>query len=981
MRNLNMYYEDFFGLDSFIHTHKIKNNDTLLIQVFTGINDEKYIRNVLENIVSFLPDAVIVGSTTDGEIMNGQVSTHKTIISFTEFEHTRLTVAMIKHGQDGYYSGKYIAQTLIEDDTKLLIAFADGLHSNGEAFLEGINAVNSTVMVAGGLAGDNATFSKTYVFTKDFISDNGAVCVALHSKQLDVMNDYSFSWRRIGRELTLTHVEANRVYTIDNRTAVETYIHYLGEDMAKGLPAIGIEFPLMMKRKGIDVARAVLIKHDDGSLSFAGNLKEGDKVQLGYGDPLDILERSKDVWQEMKRHGSEAIFVYSCMARRHFMPEDINKETLPLQELAPTVGFYTYGEFFTAEKKELLNQTMTMISLREKIIVHEEDIEMHQESQLVGTSVNALIHLANTTANEVMEEKTLRRERDTFELLFNKSPDGILLIDYDTFFQVNQQIVNLFEYSSKEVFLDTNIRKIFPRFQPDGTSSLRKMYRFREEALKEKKEVQGEWLLKKEDQTLFWAEVIFTSIVLNGREMIYLVCRDISDRKEMELELSRQKNILYYQAHHDMLTGLPNRTLFVKELKEALTSRMLEDEELALLFIDLDRFKKINDSLGHAIGDKVLTIIGERLKKIIKNDNIAARLGGDEFLVMLNHVKHHDEILQSIAEILKVIEEPVYIDHYTLYTSASIGVSCAPKDGFNADNLVKFADTAMYKAKENTNSHYQFYDSEMTDKAYEHLMMEKDLREGIKNGDFEVYYQPQINMQTGDIVGLEALVRWKHPVVGLLFPDVFIPLSEKTGLIVELDFWVMKEAMEQVSQWYKEGLSPGVLALNMSMQELEYPQLEEKIYQNLENYKFDVKWLELEITETEVMKNPDSVIAILEKLHKIGISIAIDDFGTGYSSLSQLKSLPITTLKIDRSFISDIPQDEDAVAIVQTVLALSESLRLEVVAEGIENEVQRDFLLDKGCTVGQGYYYSKPLRAREIEQMLIKHAMRKPSID
>ena len=976
MRTLNMYYEDFFGLDTFIDTHNIQNNNMLLIQVFSGINDAQYIRNIIENIVGFLPDAVIVGSTTDGEIMNGQVSTHKTIVSFTEFEHTRLTVTSTKHQDDGYHSGKYLAQTLIEDDTKLLIAFADGLHSNGEAFLEGVNAIDKDIMVAGGLAGDNATFSKTYVFTKDFISDNGAVCVALHSTQLDVKNDYSFSWRRIGKPLTLTHVEANRVYTIDNRTAVETYIHYLGEEMAKGLPAIGIEFPLIMKEEGIDVARAVLIKHDDGSLSFAGNLKEGDKVQLGYGDPVDILERSKDVWQHMKMHVPEAIFVYSCMARRHFMPEDIDKETLPLQELAPTVGFYTYGEFFSAEKKKLLNQTMTMISLREKKRVQTEDIEMHQESRLVGTSVNALIHLANTTANEAMEEESLRKEKDTFELLFNKSPDGILLIDYDTFFQVNQQIVDLFEYKSKEAFLAASIRRIFPVLQPDGSSSLEKMYRMRDQSLKEKKEVQGEWLLKKENQTLFWAEVIFTSIVLNGREMIYLVCRDISDRKEMELELSRQKNILYYQAHHDMLTGLPNRTLFVKELKESL-STMQDDEELALLFIDLDRFKKINDSLGHAIGDKVLTVIGERLKNIIKDDNIAARLGGDEFLVMLTHVRQHNDILQHVEEILQVIEEPVYIDHYTLYTSASIGISRAPIDGYDADNLVKFADTAMYQAKENSSSYFQFYTSEMTDKAYEHLMMEKDLRESIKNGDFDVYYQPQINMQTGEIVGLEALVRWRHPVVGLLFPDVFIPLSEKTGLIVELDFWVMQEAMNQISQWYKEGLNPGVLALNMSMQELEYPQLEEKIYQNLKNYDFDVKWLELEITETEVMKNPDSVIAILEKLHALGISVAIDDFGTGYSSLSQLKSLPITTLKIDRSFISDIPNDEDAVAIVQTVLALSESLRLEVVAEGIENEVQRDFLLDKGCKVGQGYYYSKPLPAHEMEKILIKKVMQK----
>ena len=964
-----MYYENSSKLKTFVNRHHIQNSSMLLIQIFSGINDTQYIQNMIDDIVALLPEAVIIGATTDGEIMNGRVSTHKSVISFTEFEYTRLSVASTEHQDDGYEAGKYLAQTLIEEDTKLLIAFADGLHSNGEAFLEGIDSVNKDVMVSGGLAGDNATFTTTYVFTKDVILERGAVCVALHSKRLNVRNNYNFSWQRIGKVLTLTHVEANRVYTIDNMSAVDAYIHYLGKETAKSLPAIGIEFPLIMKKEGIDVARAVVAKHEDGSLSFAGNLKEGDKVQFGYGDSIDILARSKNSWQRIKRHAPEAIFVYSCMARRHFMPEDIDKETLPLQEIAPTTGFYTYGEFFTAKEKELLNQTMTIISLRETERVLLKEHEPYKELELVGTSTNALIHLVNTSAIKAVEEENLRKEKETLELLFDKSPDGIALIKYDTVVQVNQKMVNLFGYQDKKDLLAIEIRKIFPRLQPDGSSSLRKMYHDRERALKDKQEIQGEWLLKKEDHTLFWAEVVFTTILLNNQEMIYVVCRDISERKEMELEISRQKNILYYQAHHDVLTGLPNRMLFVKELKTAL-SKVEDGEELALLFIDLDRFKKINDSLGHIIGDKVLTVIGERLKNVIQDGNIAARLGGDEFLILLQHIKKESEIIAYVKDILRVIEAPIYANHYHLYISASIGISRTSVDGYDVDNLMKFADTAMYKAKENSSTHFQFYTSEMTDKAYTQLMLERDLRESITNEDFKVYYQPKINIKTGKLIGVEALVRWMHPTDGLLLPEVFVPLSEKIGLVTELDFWVMKEAMRQVSQWYKEGLAPGVLALNMSMQELESSQLKEKITQNIEVYNFDVAWLELEITETEVMKNTDSVIGILEELHRRGISIAIDDFGTGYSSLAQLKRLPITTLKIDKSFILDIPHDEDAVAIVQTILALSKSLHLKVVAEGIENEVQKDFLLSKGCTIGQGYYYSEPLSTEEMEKFL-----------
>jgi EAL domain-containing protein (putative c-di-GMP-specific phosphodiesterase class I) len=259
----------------------------------------------------------------------------------------------------------------------------------------------------------------------------------------------------------------------------------------------------------------------------------------------------------------------------------------------------------------------------------------------------------------------------------------------------------------------------------------------------------------------------------------------------------------------------------------------------------------------------------------------------------------------------------------------------------------------------------------MTDIAYEHVMMERDLREGLKNKNFEVYYQPQINIKTEKIIGLEALVRWNHPTVGLLFPDIFLPMAEKTGLIIELDLWVMRTAMIQIREWYNEGLDPGILALNTSMKQLEYPYLQQEIENNFRTCAFRAQWLELEITETEVMKKPDEAILILEKLHALGISIAIDDFGTGYSSLSHLKRLPINKLKIDKSFISDIPDNDDATAIVNTMIALAESLRLDLIAEGVENKAQRDFLFAHGCHNVQGYYYSKPLRAQEMKKLLI----------
>ncbi|HFD14292.1 MAG TPA: diguanylate cyclase, partial [Epsilonproteobacteria bacterium] len=401
MTSINTYYTDFPSLVSFIQSSQIVDSPSLLIQIFTAHNDKKYIADLLENLTHLLPEAVIIGSTTDGEIMAGEVSTGQTVLSFTSFEATTLEVALVEHKEDGFCSGKHIGEKLMGKETKLIIAFADGLHTNGDAFLAGLNSVDNTIMVAGGLAGDNATFTNTFVFDKKRIIEKGAVAVALNSSVLSVNNAYNFNWRRIGKALIITKVTGNRVYIIDDRTAVDTYIHYLGQEMSEGLPAVGIEFPLITVRNGIKVARAVLAKHDDGSLSFAGNFEKGDKVQFGYGDPKEIMEQSKEMQSWLEEHPPECTFVYSCMARRHFMPDIIEAETLPLNDIAPVSGFFTYGEFFTSDKKELLNQSMTLVTLSETSDKLRHRMHcVHETNTLLNTSTNALINLINVTSNE-----------------------------------------------------------------------------------------------------------------------------------------------------------------------------------------------------------------------------------------------------------------------------------------------------------------------------------------------------------------------------------------------------------------------------------------------------------------------------------------------------------------------------------------------------------------------------------------------------
>lgn len=446
--------------------------------------------------------------------------------------------------------------------------------------------------------------------------------------------------------------------------------------------------------------------------------------------------------------------------------------------------------------------------------------------------------------------------------------------------------------------------------------------------------------------------------------------QDITKRKKVEHELIVQKNILDHQAHHDFLTNLPNRVLFHDRLNQAIQKAKRETEEFALLFLDLDNFKEINDSLGHDVGDEVLKVITHRLNEIIRDSDTLARLGGDEFTIIMTGLKQGQDASLLAQKILMAFANPIVLHGNNLYISCSIGISLYPSDGVSASNLLKYADAAMYRAKDEGRNNFQFYSADMTELAFERVVMEASIRAGIKNEEFVVYYQPQVDGTNGKLLGMEALVRWQHPTMGMVSPAKFISLAESTGLIIELDQYVMKTAMTQLSQWYSKGLNPGVLAMNLSMKQLEQKDFINILKKMIEETGSKPEHLELEVTESHIMTNPQEAINILNKIHDLGIELAIDDFGTGYSSLSYLKRLPISKVKIDQSFVKDLPDNEEDIAITKAVIALSTSLNLRVIAEGVETKEQKEFLIQNGCNNIQGYYYSRPVPADELENIL-----------
>ena len=405
-------------------------------------------------------------------------------------------------------------------------------------------------------------------------------------------------------------------------------------------------------------------------------------------------------------------------------------------------------------------------------------------------------------------------------------------------------------------------------------------------------------------------------------------------------------------------------------IKQIATKAQRTDKKFALLFIDLDRFKHINDSLGHTMGDLVLKEIAKRLQDTLRAEDTIARLGGDEFIVLIEDLAHVHDASQLAKKIIETITQPLTIEQHSLYITASIGICFYPEDTSDATQLITYADTAMYKAKNEGRNTFQFYSQEMTQVLRDRVTLESSLRQAIIKQEFVVFFQPQYNAQTDTLVGMEALVRWQREDGKLTPPNDFIPLAEETGMIVEIDKWVMKTAIKQMATWYNEGLNPGVLSLNVTMKQLMEKEFIDTIKKTLKKYNFIPTNLKLEITETQMMINAQEIIEKLKKINKLCVKIAIDDFGTGYSSLSYLKKLPIDTLKIDKSFITDLPQDTSNLKLVKTIIALGNNLELAIVAEGVETLEQKNILLEYQCKYIQGYFYSRPLPASDMARLL-----------
>jgi diguanylate cyclase (GGDEF)-like protein/PAS domain S-box-containing protein len=558
-------------------------------------------------------------------------------------------------------------------------------------------------------------------------------------------------------------------------------------------------------------------------------------------------------------------------------------------------------------------------------------------------------------------EEHLAQMEGRYRGLLEAAPDAMVVVDQGgEIVLLNVQAEKQFGYRRDEL-VGQKVKNIIPkgfaeRLIADGTRSAA-------EALAQQIGTGIELNGRRKDGSEFPIEIMLSPLESTEGILVTAAIRDITTRRKAEA-------LMIHSSEHDFLTGLPNRTLLSDRVNQAIRMAIRHKRKVAVLFLDLDGFKHINDSLGHPTGDKLLQSVGNRLVDCVRGSDTVSRQGGDEFVVLLSEEEDSEDASITAKRMLRAVAEAHFIDQHDLHITCSVGVSLYPDDGLNAETLIKNADTAMYQAKENGRQTYQYFKPAMNVRAVERQSLEESLRRALERQEFVVHYQPKVNLKTGRISGAEALLRWTHPTRGPVPPGQFIPVAEDCGLILPIGTWVLRQACQQAQAWVDAGLPLGTMAVNISAMQLRNESFLEGVFAILQDTRLDPRLLELELTESVLMKHAESTASILTALRERGVQVAVDDFGTGYSSLSYLRKFPIDALKIDQSFVGQITTVPDETIIVKAVIGLGRSLKLRVVAEGVETQEQLAFLQAHQCDEAQGYYFSRPVLPQQFAKLL-----------
>ena len=615
---------------------------------------------------------------------------------------------------------------------------------------------------------------------------------------------------------------------------------------------------------------------------------------------------------------------------------------------------------FSVFKEEHLTQKLDKEKSINKLIIKEskqEDYFDTSVSKIANSKgdFQGYLYIAKNITQEHNTQKKLRQSAKVFK----NTTEGVMVTDSKgVIVDVNDAFSHITGYSKEDSLLNKASILRSGR-HPDA------FYEVLWSSIKKTGNWQGEIYNRRKDGQVYPQWLNISNILsADGKVENYVaVFSDISQLKESQEQLE-------YAIHYDHLTGLPNKTLLRARLEHTLSSSKRHSTFVSVMFLNLDSFKKINDSFGHAFGDEVLINISNRISSLLREDDTLAHLGGDEFVLVMNNFYSIETVNSMAQKIIDTFQESYTIWGETIWVTASMGISISPNDGCTSDILLKNSDIAMYEAKSNGKNSFKYYNDKMTANAFERVVFENALKMAVQNKEFEVFYQPQQDIHTDEIIGLEALIRWNHPTLGKIPPDKFIPIAEETKLIIGIGEFVLEQVCRDLNSWKKDGIYNGRVAVNLSGVQIEHSDFITTLKECILKYNIAPHMLEVEITESTVMSNPAKWIELLSEIRGLSIPLSVDDFGTGYSSLSYLRSLPVNTLKIDMSFVQDLPRQKDACAIANAIIAMATNLGLTTIAEGVEDQEQKDYLKSVGCKQIQGFLLARPMAKSDLEDWL-----------
>ena len=958
VKSFQCIYNDEHSLNQFIIKNGIDQHPSLLIQAFVGDSPIDIIQEIQRQITRLLPQGTLIGCSSNGQVMEGKIIS-EVVLSFTAFENTEIKSLLLEKTGSSKQLGKRLYDEVGTSFTKAFIIYVSHLGLQVQEFLDGVCVEGGGIAIVGGVSSDLPHKRPTYVFTNHEISSEGFVSVSLNSEELKV-DSYSIEeWQEVGPTFNITKARGNIIDEINYVNPIRILETYLGERFVKDLPDSSIEFPFLLQKKHDKVAVYIMKVLSNGSVELSQKVAEGDKVSFGFVSVKDLIRSTTKLLTQLKRHPVESHFLFNCVARRKYIRDVTNQELSYFNRISPVSGFFSYGEFGrSGNENRLMAHSLTYLGLSEGAREPIRDMKIDFQLTPEANAMMSLTHLINTAEKDIQElTQNIQISEEYYRSLFDNNTDFVYSTDLKgRFNSLNPSFIKTFGFTREEILGKSALKFI----REEDTGRVRRhFYR----AMDGREQYYDLPIASKNGEVNFF-QIKNIPITVDGECVgIFGIGRNVTKERQFEKKITQL-------AYYDSETNLPNKIKFREMVDERIFRAKKKKREIAVLFLDMDRFKMINDTLGHSAGDLMIKELSQRIQGTLPNGAYLGRFSGDKFTVLLTKNVNESTISSVTDSILETIQAPFTYQGKELYISVSIGVSIYPRDGEESTDLLKNADSALNWAKSKGGNNSVYFSRDMKEEITRKVEMEAHLRKAIERQELFIAFQPIINVTTQSTVGCESLVRWQHPVWGLISPGEFIPLAEETGLIYDIGKWVLVESCLQLKEWIKSGMGEFYISVNVSAHQFQHPTFQCDVKEALAISGLAPEYLCLELTETLMLQNAAHTIDVMKSLADLGVKLAIDDFGTGYSSLSYLKHLPLHILKIDRSFVQNMSDHSPDVAIVQAISTMGKGLDMKVVAEGVETTGQLELLKQLGCDFAQGFLIERPMPSDKMTTFL-----------